>query len=60
MSSEPYLAQAARERLAASKTTLLNRRMMHERSAAVWEEMARNADDTADRARVNLQAKTAS
>lgn len=57
MSSEPYATQAARERLAASKTTLPNRRMMHERSAAVWEEMARNADDTAERMRVNLQAK---
>ena len=60
MSSEVYLAHAAKERQAASITTLANRRIMHERSAAVWEEMARNADDTADRARVNLEAKAAS
>jgi hypothetical protein len=57
MSSNTYLAYAARERTAASKTTLLNRRAMHERSAEVWEEMARNADATAAMAEVNLQAK---
>ncbi len=57
MSSKIYLAYAARERAAASKTTLPNRRVMHERSAEVWEEMARNADATAAMAEVNLQAK---
>ena len=57
MSSKIHLASAARERAAASKTTLPNRRAMHERSAEVWEEMARNADATAAMAEVNLQAK---
>jgi len=57
MSSKIYLASAARERAAALKTTLPNRRAMHERSAEVWEEMARNANATAAMAEVNLQAK---
>jgi len=57
MSSRIFLAHAAHERAAASKTTLLNRRAMHERSAEVWEEMARSADATAAMAEVNLQAK---
>jgi len=57
MSSKIYLASAARERAAASKTALPNRRAMHERSAEVWEEMARNADATAVMAQVNFQAK---
>jgi len=57
MSSTMYLAHAAKEREAASKTNLPNRRAMHERSAAVWEEMARNVEATAERAQVNLQAK---
>jgi len=30
---------------------------MHERSAAIWDEMARNAEETADRAVVNAAAK---
>ena len=59
MTSTTYLVLAEREREAASKSNLANRREMHERSAAVWEEMARNAEDTAARAKVNLEAKTA-
>lgn len=58
MSSQIYLAYAARERAAASKTPLPNRRAMHERSAEVWEEMARNANAAAAIAEVNLQAKS--
>ena len=57
MSSKFFLTHAAQERAAASKTTLPNRRAMHERSAEVWEEMARSADATAAMAEVNLQAK---
>jgi hypothetical protein len=57
MSAKIYLAHAAQERAAASKATLPNRRAMHERSAEVWEEMARNADATAAMAEVNLLAK---
>jgi len=58
MSSKIYLAYAARERAEASKTPLPNRRAMHERSAEVWEEMARNVEATAVMAEVNLQAKS--
>jgi len=36
---------------------LPNRRNMHERSADTWETMARAAEDTVDRAAVNLAAK---
>ena len=57
MASKIYLEYAARERAQASKTTLPNRRAMHERSAEVWEEMARNVEATAAMAEVNLQAK---
>ena len=59
MPSEIYRAHAAHERDAASRTNLPNRREMHERSAAVWEEMARSVEDTAERKRVNLEAKRA-
>ena len=57
MSSTMYLDHAAKEREAASKTNLPNRRDLHEWSAAVWEQMARNVEATAERAQVNLQAK---
>ena len=57
MSSQIYFALAAKERAAASKADLPNRRAMHERSAEVWEEMARSAEATAAMAEVNLQAK---
>jgi len=55
--SNTYRQSAARERLLAAKTDLLNRKRMHERSAAIWDEMARNAEETADRAVVNAAAK---
>jgi len=46
--SDTFRRNAAKERLLADKTTLLNRKAMHERSAEVWEEMAINAENTAD------------
>jgi hypothetical protein len=55
--SDTYRQSAARERLLATKTNLLNRKAMHERSAAIWDEMAANAEETADRAAVNAAAK---
>ena len=55
--SDTYRQSAARERLLAAKTTLLNRKAMHERSAAIWDEMALNAEETAGRAIVNAAAK---
>jgi hypothetical protein len=54
---ETYRANAAAQRAAATKTDLPNRRNMHERSADTWETMARAAEDTVDRAAVNLAAK---
>lgn len=54
---ETYRANAAAERAAAAKTTLPNRRAMHERSAYTWETMAASAEETAGRASVNLAAK---
>jgi hypothetical protein len=57
--SEAYRARAAEERAAAAKTSLPNRRAMHERSAEVWEEMARGLEDTAERAVVNAATKAA-
>lgn len=54
---ETYRANAAAQRAAAGKTNLPNRREMHERSAVTWETMARAAEDTQDRAAVNLAAK---
>lgn len=55
--SDSYRQSAAKERLLAAKTDLLNRKAMHERSAAIWDEMALNAEETADRAMVNAAAK---
>ncbi len=55
--SDSYRKSAARERLLAAKTDLPNRRAMYERSAAIWDEMALNAEATADRASVNAAAK---
>ena len=57
MSQDIYLAQAHAARRAAAATDLPNLRAMHERSAAVWEEKARSAGDTAERARINQLAK---
>ena len=57
--SDSYRASAAKERALAAKTDLANRKAMHERSAAIWDEMALNAEETADRAIVNAAAKAA-
>ena len=56
--SETYWARAAEERAAAARSPLPNRQEMFERSALVWEEMARNVDDTMQRTLVNAAAKT--
>jgi hypothetical protein len=56
---EIYLANAAAERAAAAKAVLPNRRVMHERSADMWDAMAAGAEDTAGRALVNEAAKAA-
>jgi hypothetical protein len=56
---ETYRANAAAQRAAAEKTSLPNRREMHERSAFTWEAMARAAEDTQGRAAVNQAAKAA-
>ncbi|MES3151777.1 hypothetical protein [Sphingomonas faeni] len=55
--AETYRANAAAQREAAAKTTLANRREMHERSASTWEAMAEAIEDTAARAVVNAAAK---
>lgn len=55
--AETYRANAAAQREAAQKTTLANRREMHERSATTWESMADATEDTAARAVVNAAAK---
>jgi len=54
---DTYLANAAAQRVAAETTNLPNRREMHERSAVVWEAMARSAEETQGRAAANLAAK---
>lgn len=56
---ETYRMNAAKERAAAAKTDLPNRKAMHEQSAFTWEMMAAAAEDTEQRAAVNLAAKTA-
>jgi hypothetical protein len=55
--ADDYRRQADHQRALARATSLLNRRLMFERSAEHWEEMAAAADDTAQRSRVNAQAK---
>jgi hypothetical protein len=57
--AETYRALAAGQRDAAAKTDLLNRRIMHERSALSWDAMAEAAEDTLERAVVNAAAKAA-
>jgi hypothetical protein len=54
---ETYRANAAAERAAAAKTSLDNRREMHERSASVWDTMADAAEENLSKAAVNLAAK---
>jgi len=56
---EIYLANADAQRAAAEKTSLVNRREMHLRSAETWESMAAAVRDTAGRALVNEAAKAA-
>lgn len=56
---ETYLANARAQRDAAAKTSLPNRKAMHERSAEKWEDMAQSVSDTATRAAINLAAKSA-
>ncbi len=57
---ETYQTNALQQREAAAKTSLSNRKAMHERSAEAWEEMARSAELTATRAAINLAAKSQS
>jgi hypothetical protein len=57
--AQNYRALAAAQREAAAKTDLLNRRIMHERSAMSWEAMAEAAEDTIERSLVNAAAKAA-
>jgi hypothetical protein len=59
MTAENYRALAAAQRDAAANTDLLNRRIMHERSAMSWEAMAESAEDTIERSIVNAAAKAA-
>ena len=56
---ETYRANAQAQRDAAAKTSLPNRKAMHERSAETWEVMARGVEDTTSRAAINLAAKSA-
>jgi hypothetical protein len=55
--AQTYRALAAAQREAAAKTDLLNRRIMHERSALSWDAMAEAAEDTIERSLVNAAAK---
>ena len=57
--AEIYRANAAEQLALAAKTTLQNRKAMHERSAALWIELAQSAEQTADRTAVNVAAKAA-
>ena len=57
MTQQLYRSYAAAQRRAAAEASLPNRRAMHERSAAVWEQMAQSAEDTAERAKINARAK---
>lgn len=56
--SETYRANAAAQREAAAKTSLPNRRQMHERSAETWEAMAEASEQTVACAAVNAAAKS--
>jgi len=55
--AEQYRAQAAAQRTLAAQSDLPNRRLMHEHSAMMWDEMARSAEDTIERTLVNAAAK---
>lgn len=56
--AEQYRAQAANQRTLAAKSDLANRRLMHERSATMWDEMAQSAEDTIERSLINAAAKS--
>ena len=55
--AEQYRAQATAQRTLAAQSDLPNRRLMHERSALMWDEMAQSAEDTIERTLVNAAAK---
>jgi hypothetical protein len=57
--AELYRAQVAAQRTLAAKRELVNRRLLHERSADMWGETARSAEDTIERSFVNAAAKSA-
>lgn len=57
--AEQYRAQAAAQRALAEKSNLANRRILHERSAMMWDEMAASAEDTIERAQVNAASRAA-
>lgn len=46
ISATTYRAKAGEQRAAASQTTLVSRREMHKRSAAMWDEMAQRLENT--------------
>jgi hypothetical protein len=56
--ADQYRAQAAAQRDLAAKSDLPNRRLLHERSALMWDEMAQAAEDTIERTLVNAAAKS--
>jgi hypothetical protein len=57
--AEQYRAHAVAQRHLAAQSDLPNRRLMHERSAMMWDEMARSAEDMIERTLVNAAAKSA-
>ncbi len=57
--AEHYRAQAATQRALAAKSDLANRRLLHERSAMMWDEMAVSAEDTIERAQINAASRAA-
>jgi hypothetical protein len=56
--AQQYRAQAANRRMLAAKSELANRRLMHERSAMTWDEMAQSAEDIIERSLINAAAKS--
>jgi len=59
MGAEQYHEMAIVARAAAASEALPRRRSQHEQSAERWEEMARLAEDTADRKIINEAARRA-
>ncbi|PXA85815.1 hypothetical protein DMC47_36505 [Nostoc sp. 3335mG] len=56
-SAQQFRAQAAAQRALAAASDLPNRRLMLERSAVMWDEMAQSAEDTIERSVINAAAK---